>query len=105
MGLLGAEIANEVSPAHVRQSAALALKNQLTAKEQPRREEYQAKWVALDPEIKTSIKKNVSLTGSDLVDGRRCRRLRRGIIGRRLRRRPSLLPLPRLKFLGVSGLI
>jgi hypothetical protein len=32
MGLLSAEIANESSPAHVRQSAALALKNQLTAK-------------------------------------------------------------------------
>jgi len=32
MGLLSAEIANEASPAHVRQSAALALKNQLTAK-------------------------------------------------------------------------
>ena len=34
MGLLSAEIANESSPAHVRQSAALALKNQLTAKVQ-----------------------------------------------------------------------
>ena len=32
MGLLGAEIANETAPAYVRQSAALALKNQLTAK-------------------------------------------------------------------------
>ena len=32
MALLSAEIANEASPAHVRQSAALALKNQLTAK-------------------------------------------------------------------------
>ena len=35
MGLLSAEIANEASPAHVRQSAALALKNQLTAKVNP----------------------------------------------------------------------
>jgi hypothetical protein len=69
MGLLSAEIANESSPAHVRQSAALALKNQLTAKvrhiggnadyqEQTRRDEYQAKWIALDPETKASIKKN-----------------------------------------------
>jgi len=32
MTLLGAEIANENAPAYVRQSAALALKNQLTAK-------------------------------------------------------------------------
>lgn len=35
MGLLGAEIANENAPAYVRQSAALALKNQLTAKVAP----------------------------------------------------------------------
>jgi hypothetical protein len=35
MGLLGAEIANENAPAYVRQSAALALKNQLTAKVRP----------------------------------------------------------------------
>jgi Importin-beta N-terminal domain len=32
MALLSNEIANESSPAHVRQSAALALKNQLSAK-------------------------------------------------------------------------
>ena len=56
MVLLGAEIANETSPAHVRQSAALALKNQLTAKVLCRWQDE--KLTARNKRDETNIKQN-----------------------------------------------
>ncbi len=62
LGMLSRELANEQGQPHVRTAAGLALKNALTAKETIRRQEYQAKWQAMNQGVRAEIKNSVSFS-------------------------------------------
>lgn len=59
--MLCQELANESSNQSIRQSAGLALKNVLSAREEHRQEEYASRWMALALEARGAIKHIVSL--------------------------------------------
>ncbi|KAI9593453.1 karyopherin Kap95 [Syncephalis fuscata] len=60
--MLCQEMANEASEANVRTAAALALKNTMTAREAPRRQELAEKWMSIDPNTRQQIKQMVLQT-------------------------------------------
>lgn len=63
--MLAAELANEASPAHIRNAAGLAVKNALAARDPTRQEEYAQRWVSLAAEARQEVKlKTVSTLGS-----------------------------------------
>lgn len=53
---LATELANNDKPVESRKLAGLILKNSLDAKEQHRKNELVAKWIALDPSVKSQVK-------------------------------------------------
>lgn len=59
LAMLSRELANEQSQPAIRTAAGLALKNALTAKDVNRRQEYQAKWRAMDDMSRVQIKESV----------------------------------------------
>lgn len=56
MASLSAELSNAAKPADARRLSGLILKNALDAKEDIRKRELQARWVALDPTLKQHIR-------------------------------------------------
>ncbi|KAJ3185253.1 karyopherin beta [Gaertneriomyces sp. JEL0708] len=62
VGMLAQEVASENNGLHIRQAAALALKNALSAKESPRKEELATRWVQTDAQAKSAIKAAVLQT-------------------------------------------
>jgi len=54
--MLAAELANESSPAHIRNAAGLAVKNALTARDPTRLEEYAQRWLSLVPDAQADVK-------------------------------------------------
>ncbi|TPX62496.1 hypothetical protein SpCBS45565_g07003 [Spizellomyces sp. 'palustris'] len=50
------ELTNEANALHIRQAAGLALKNTLTAKEAPRKEELATRWIHTDAQTHSGIK-------------------------------------------------
>ena len=68
---LAAELGNNAKPADSRRLAGLIIKNTLDAKEDVRKRELHARWLALDPALKTHIRDAVITTlHSDIPDVR-----------------------------------
>ncbi|KAF8335779.1 karyopherin Kap95 [Cantharellus anzutake] len=59
---LSHELANENALAHVRNAAAVALKNALTARDATRQAEFSARWLALPEDLKSKIKQETLMT-------------------------------------------
>ncbi|KAG8215304.1 armadillo-type protein [Butyriboletus roseoflavus] len=62
MAMLSVELANENSQLHIRNAAALALKNALSAREAARQTESANRWLALDAIAKSKIKQEALVT-------------------------------------------
>ncbi|KAG9310985.1 armadillo-type protein [Chiua virens] len=62
MTMLSAELANENSQLHIRNAAALALKNALSARETARQTEAANRWLAFDAAPKSKIKQDALVT-------------------------------------------
>ncbi|KAI5990413.1 karyopherin Kap95 [Pisolithus albus] len=62
MLMLSSELANESSQIHIRNAAALALKNALSARETTRQSQYTTRWLSLDNDTKAKIKQEVLVT-------------------------------------------
>ncbi|KAG6332567.1 hypothetical protein ID866_6517 [Astraeus odoratus] len=60
--MLSSELANANSQIHVRNAAALALKNALSARDTARQSQYANRWLALDSETKSKIKQESLVT-------------------------------------------
>ena len=68
---LSSELANNAKPADARRLAGLILKNTLDAKEDARKRELHARWLALDPALKQHVRDSVlSTLHSDIPDVR-----------------------------------
>ncbi|KAF8548410.1 ARM repeat-containing protein [Imleria badia] len=62
MAMLSTELANENSQLHIRNAAALALKNALSAREAARQTESANRWLAFDAVVKSKIKQETLVT-------------------------------------------
>jgi importin subunit beta-1 len=63
LGMLCQELANEVTPLHIRQAAGLMLKNALSARQSGRKEELANRWLqGVDANTKMQLKASVLAT-------------------------------------------
>ncbi|KAG6370364.1 armadillo-type protein [Boletus reticuloceps] len=62
VAMLSVELANESSQLHIRNAAALALKNALSARDPTRQTEYANRWLAFDAVVKNKIKQETLVT-------------------------------------------